>query len=375
MPNHQDGFATNITTNQSAGVTTTPLNSIPTVDAPFWIALDATNINGKYEPVFITSKTATNINHAATAYEHTTAEEVRMVVPAAELNILNSTAEGTMNNGRILPTVNSNNLTLALKTLSGGDPSITDPVQITLGGAVRTITSALSVTVNAGTNWMNLGSSELATKEVDLFAYLGYNATDGVVIGASRIPFATQYSDFSTTTTNEKYLAVSTRTNASATDPYAVIGRFGAILSGGAGYTWSVPTYTPSNLVQRPIYEIRNTTAIAPVIANVSGTATASYKLVNNTVFLSGKIAITNAGAGNIITFSLPFTSANNAMTNYGAGKFLDAGTAHYTLVATNIPNTSVVSFMENANANSILGNRSGLGNTDTIEFSITYCI
>lgn len=87
--NHQNNFATNLTSNTSAGVTTTPLNSIPTIDAPYYIALDATNINSKYEVVLVTSDTATNINHAATTYAHTTAEEVRMVVPAAELDEIN----------------------------------------------------------------------------------------------------------------------------------------------------------------------------------------------------------------------------------------------------------------------------------------------
>lgn len=87
--NHQNNFATNLTSNQTSGVTTTPLNSIPSIAAPFYIALDATNINSKYEVVLVTSKTATNINHAATTYAHTTAEEVRMVVPAEELDALN----------------------------------------------------------------------------------------------------------------------------------------------------------------------------------------------------------------------------------------------------------------------------------------------
>ena len=88
--NHQDNFGTNITSNQSSGVTTTPLNAIPFIQPPFWIALDATNINGKYEPVLVTSKTATNINHSATLYPHTTAEEVRMVVPSAEFDDISS---------------------------------------------------------------------------------------------------------------------------------------------------------------------------------------------------------------------------------------------------------------------------------------------
>jgi hypothetical protein len=83
---HQDNFATNLTAGTTAGDTTSPLNSIPTVDAPFYLAFDATNLNSHYEVVKITSKTATNVNHAATSYNHTTAEEVRMILPSAEIN-------------------------------------------------------------------------------------------------------------------------------------------------------------------------------------------------------------------------------------------------------------------------------------------------
>lgn len=92
---HQNNFATNLTSNQSAGVTTTPLNSIPSIAAPFYLAFDATNINGKYEIVDVTSKTATNVLHAATTYEHTTAEEVRMVVPAVELDAFSAIEKAT----------------------------------------------------------------------------------------------------------------------------------------------------------------------------------------------------------------------------------------------------------------------------------------
>lgn len=93
---HQNNFATNVTSNQLAGVTTTPLNSIPSATAPFYIALDATNTNGHYEVVDVTSKTATNINHAATTYAHSTDEEVRMVVPAVEMDDISAAlATGT----------------------------------------------------------------------------------------------------------------------------------------------------------------------------------------------------------------------------------------------------------------------------------------
>jgi len=91
---HQNNFGTNLTSNQIAGVTTTPLNSIPSVAAPFTIALDATNLNGKYEVVEVSSKTATNILHPATTYAHTTAEEVRMVVGATEMDEIASAANG-----------------------------------------------------------------------------------------------------------------------------------------------------------------------------------------------------------------------------------------------------------------------------------------
>lgn len=163
----------------------------------------------------------------------------------------------TMYNGKFVPSVSSNNLTLSLKTFSGSDPSSSDPVYITIGNTVRKVTSSLSVTKNAGTNWFNSGSSELATNEIDYFIYAGYNSTDGVVLGFSRIPYANIYSDFSTTTTSDKYCAISNITNASSGDDYVLIGRFAATLSAGAGYTWSVPTFNTKNLIQYPIYTTR----------------------------------------------------------------------------------------------------------------------
>src|ERR1041385_3317337 len=87
-------------------------------------------------------------------------------------------------------TVSSNNITVALKDAAGSTPSSGSPVKVRIGNSLRTVTAALSVTKNAGTNWFNSGSAELATNEQDYFVYLGYNATDGVVIGFSRIPFA-----------------------------------------------------------------------------------------------------------------------------------------------------------------------------------------
>lgn len=164
---------------------------------------------------------------------------------------------GYLINGKIVVSISTNNLTVAIKGLDGNDPSATNPVYCRIGDTPRAITAALSVTKNAGTNWFNSGSTYLATIELDYFVYLGYNATDGVVIGFARTPAGKEYDDFSATSTNEKYCAISTITNAAAGDDYENIGRFAATLSAGAGYTWSVPTFTNKNLIQRPINETR----------------------------------------------------------------------------------------------------------------------
>lgn len=321
---HQNNFATNLTSNQTAGVTTTPINDIPTIAAPFYLAFDATNLNGKYEVVDVTSKTATNVLHAATTYAHTTAEEVRMVVPAVELDQFSSgllavpAQQGFLINGKISVT-DAAGITVAIKTLAGTDPSATDPVYVRIGDTIRTISAALSVAKADGTNWCNAGSAELATKEIDYFVYLGYNATDGVVIGFSRYPGANSYNDFSATTTNEKYCAISTITTAAATDYYEVIGRFAATLSAGAGYTWTVPTYTAKNLIQRPIYETRwldwqPTYSGSGSMTWTSVTGTRSYKVRYSDVQAREEASGTTGGTASIALYSTqPFTITNNA--------------------------------------------------------------
>jgi hypothetical protein len=229
--------------------------------------------------------------------------------------------QGFLINGKISVT-DAAGITVAIKTLAGTNPSATDPVYVRIGDTVRTITAALSVSKADGTNWCNAGSSELATKEIDYFVYLGYNATDGVVLGFSRYPGANQYSDFSVTTTNEKYCAISTITTAASTDYYEVVGRFAATLSAGAGYTWSVPTYTAINLIQRPIYETRFLSAVGVYSGNGSmtyGTVTTSiydYKITNNEIIVIHNHNGTVGGTLNTqIRFVLPFSAIGNNLT------------------------------------------------------------
>ena len=266
-------------------------------------------------PVLNTSFSGTA--KATGAEINTGTEDAKIVTPKAlKDSIIFNAPEGFLLNGKIVPSVSSNNLTVAIKGLDGNNPSSTNPVYVRIGDAIRSITSALSVTKNAGTNWFNAGSAELATKEIDYFVYLGYNATDGVVIGFSRIPYATEYSQFSTTSTNEKYCAISTITNATAGDDYVVIGRFAATLSAGAGYTWTVPTFDSKNLIQRPIFETRVLTAlsttykIANDVLNVYG--------ITNTVTTSNRLSTTCFYYKDTNQVAFPFTFSSDPFLGLG---------------------------------------------------------
>jgi hypothetical protein len=207
---------------------------------------------------------------------------------------------GQMINGQIAVSVASNNLTVAIKTRLGSNPTPSDPVVVRIGDTDRTISAALSVTANAATNWGNIGAAELATLAHDLFVYLGYNATDGVVIGFSRIPTAKKYSDFSVTSTNEKFCKISTITTAAATDVYELIGRFDAILSAGTGYTWTLPG--TQIIVQRPIFETEERTW-TPTMGGFSGTptVTARYIIKGPLIFI---YILVNSGTSNANTFT-----------------------------------------------------------------------
>lgn len=164
--------------------------------------------------------------------------------------------QGFLINGQLSRSVATNDITFSIKTLAGTDPSSTDPVYVRIGNTIRTITAAVTKTLNDGTNWFNAGAAELATFEIDYFAYLGWRAASSeVFIGIARIPYGVTYADFSATTTNEKYFAYSSSLAPSSTDEVENIGRFNATLSATASFNWSVPA--TSVIVSRPIFTTR----------------------------------------------------------------------------------------------------------------------
>lgn len=246
--------------------------------------------------------------------------------------------QGGLANGRISVSVNSNNITLAIKTLSNTDPSSSDPVYVRIGSTIRTITSALSVTVNAGTNWFGAGGVMFATYEIDYFVYLGYNSTDGVTLGFARIPWARKYGDFSGTNTAETYAAISTITNAVSSDEYELVGRFNAILSASSSYNWSLPG--TQVIINRPIFNTRQL-QYAPTLSgrftDAKWDKTAYYKLNNRDLDLRVRLVantttpIAGSGEAEVAT---PFASDTYSVTanNYvvGFGGILDVGTAIY---------------------------------------------
>lgn len=258
--------------------------------------------------------------------------------------------EGQMLNGFIQVSVATSDLTVQIRTIAGTAPSASDPVYVRINNTVRKITGALSVTKNDGTNWCNAGGAELATKEVDYFVYLGYNATDGVVIGFSRIPYGTQYSSFSATSTNDKYCAISTITNAAAGDYYTVIGRFAATLSAGAGYTWTVPTFTNANLIQRPIYNTRALTW-QPVYTNLTvgnGTTVAAYQIIGNRCQFQNQFTLGGTSSiSGAVTHTLPI-GASATYNAIGSCRLSDTGTTFFEGMI-KVSGTTVVIYAKNA--------------------------
>ncbi|HOW17247.1 MAG TPA: hypothetical protein PK443_05985, partial [bacterium] len=110
---------------------------------------------------------------------------------------------------------------------------------------------------------------------------------------------------------------------------YVVIGRFAATLSAGAGYTWSVPTFTSINLIQRPIFNTRKLTYTPVGSAGGSMTFTintvyrATYQIIQNRIFLDIAVIGTTGGTTNTdLRVSTPMSFEDNS---FSAGYYKDS--------------------------------------------------
>lgn len=236
------------------------------------------------------------------------------VIVPSDVNDLRAevAAVQALNAYQISPSIASNNLTLAIKTLSGNNASAAEPIVFIIAGVGHTLTAALSVTVNAGTNIFNAGAAELMTNDIDFFVYIGWRAASSTLfVIISRIPYARTYADFSVTSTNEKYGAYSGSAPAS-TDVVRVIGRFAARNSGAASFNWSIPS---AFVVHEPIFETRVLNWV-PQWTNLTvgnGTQTAKYQIKDETLEFHQEVVFgsTSAISGDI-SHTLPISRATH---------------------------------------------------------------
>jgi hypothetical protein len=243
-------------------------------------------------------------------------------------DVLAKSPNGTLFNGKLSVTVASSNITVAIKTLDGNDPSSSDPVYIVINSVVYPLTDALSVTKNAGTNWFNSGGTNLATFEIDYFVYIIWNTTpvpDVLDIGFARIPYGRIYSDFSGTTTNGRYLAYGNGSAPNGSNDVVLVGRFAATLSAAAAHNWSVPSFTQINLIQRPIYETRRLTW-SPTPTGYSALPTNTYyEYIFDNNMCTVMISEATNGTSNATTVGMtapiaPATVTNAIWTGNGSG-------------------------------------------------------
>lgn len=203
----------------------------------------------------------------------------RYITPDDLINHVNTA--GT--NYKLSVTVATNDLTVALKTLAGTDPSTTSPIRFNINGTIRKVTAATSLTIVDGTNWMDLGGVRFGTIQQDLFVKAVWDSNSSIVaLSVARQPWGNLVSDYSSTTTNEKHLY--NYANFTSTDDLINIGRFACTLSlTGTGHLWTVPTFTSDTLVHAPINETR----LLTYDPRTSGNWTASGSLTFTTVTMN----------------------------------------------------------------------------------------
>lgn len=220
-------------------------------------------------------------------------------------------------------TVSGGNLTVSLLNFEWNTPTATKPVKKMINGVVYTITSALSTTIASWVNWYNAWSAELATKEIDYFTYIGRkSSTWAFFLIPSRISTAVKNTDLSFSIANEKFGYGAD--NLDTWDEVVNIGRFNAILSGGAWYTWSIPA--TSVIVNNTVIGTYRKQANTVVTAGSWSLTTASwaieYTLIWWMLSFNWYVTITTnwTGAG-YVNLTLPFTPTWASISYLAGGR------------------------------------------------------
>jgi hypothetical protein len=224
-------------------------------------------------------------------------------------------------NGYIVTSLSGNNLIVSVSTDKDSvvNPTVTKPVGIWIGGNLRWITSALTFTRNGGTSSLNMGSSELATFEVDLFPYLQWNTTTlSLNLLVSRLPNARKMSGFVNSATDEK--GVLNITNYNSGDDVVLVDRFSATSNGSNNFT------ATGNVYGEPIFRTR----LLDWLPTYSGNGSMTYATVTTTnakYYIDGNNLYHNINAGgtvggtpsNQLRYTLPIGIITSTSQSYSA--------------------------------------------------------
>ena|SRR5688572_11522775 len=227
-------------------------------------------------------------------------------------------------NYRINRSVPSANLLVELKNANNSDASANRPLSFSIAGQIRKLTGALSVQVNSSTNTFNLGSTMFANIAQELFVYVGWRAsTSTVFLLLSRISYAKEYADFSSSATDERYGAYSGAAPVGA-DPVKNIGRVNVQNTGSAfSYQWSIPA--GDTIINHPIFQT-NWLDYLPTFAGFTATVPTGvhrYRFNYSTASLFARQTANGTSNANNFTMSLPFTAktiTNMAWGSMGGG-------------------------------------------------------
>lgn len=190
--------------------------------------------------------------------------------------------DGFADNYSIVPSVSSNNLTIAIKGADGNNLSSTNPAFFTIDGGRHAVTTAISFTKNAGTAYGNADTLSLASQDIDWFVYviLETGASAGTKFGFSRAPYALTMGDLSSTATDQDAI-LGNYTNFNSTDKVEVIGRFRAQLD--SSDNWSIPN---AKVINRPIRrtDILSFTVTMGNITVGNGTIVGYYQITESSL-------------------------------------------------------------------------------------------
>jgi hypothetical protein len=191
-------------------------------------------------------------------------------------------------NYQLATAIASNNLTVALKTFAGTDPSATDVAIFSVGASMLNVSAALSVAVNAAyADIFAWDTGKIQANDAQLFVYL-INNNGTPQIGVSPCPtlltVATNYYDASAQTGAAGHTNIVMSGTRNATNSCRVIGRIN--VNQADNNNWQAPG--TSLIINRQIFETdwMNYTPTYTGYSTPPATNISQYKLIKHDVMV-----------------------------------------------------------------------------------------